>query len=112
MPTPTATLAPVVPTITGSPALDAFLRNALTGVAAAITAVIVTWLNSKGFNDPNLTLMISAALFAGLCALASAVWAYIQKNKTIKAMADHVVEAAATGIVPENVAAVATKPAP
>lgn len=102
------TSTPVIPSITGSPQLDTLIRYGLIAGSTALTAVIVTWLNAHGFNDPNLTTVVGAAILGVLVTLATMAWGFLQ-NKIIKtAVVEHIVSAAATGTVPVSVAAAAT----
>lgn len=69
---------PVIPSITGYPQLDSLIRSALLSAAAALTAVIVTWLNAHGFTDPNLSVMIGGAILSLLGAVVIAGWGFLQ----------------------------------
>lgn len=73
-----ATPATSLPTVTGNPAVDSLIRNGLTAASASLSAVILTWLNAHGFNDPNLNLMLSGIIFAVLVALAGLAWGYLK----------------------------------
>jgi hypothetical protein len=98
----------VIPSITGYPQLDTMIRYALLAAAAAITGIIVTWLNAHGFTDPNLTLMVSGAVISVLGIAAVFVWGFVQ-NKLLKtSVVAHVVSAARTGNIPATVQAAIT----
>jgi len=68
--------------ITGNPVVDAYIRNGLLLALPFLTGAIVGWLNSHGFNDPNLTLYVGGAVAAGLSAIALAVWGIIAHSKS------------------------------
>lgn len=100
--------AATVPTVTGNPATDTIIRNAIIGMSGAAAGVIVTWLNSHGFNDPNLSLMISGAIAAVLSMLAATIWGWWSTLQSQKAIVNNTVHAALTGEVPVSVMAKAT----
>ena len=66
--------------ITGNPAFDGIILKILTAGAAALTGIILTWLNAHGFNDPNLKLMLSGAVLSVLCMVAVTIWGFIQSK--------------------------------
>lgn len=98
----------LVPSVTGNPAADTIIRNCIIGASGAAAGVIVTWLNAHGFNDPNLSLMISGAFAAVFSFLAATIWGWWQTHQSQLAIVNGVVKAALTGVVPEPVAAKAT----
>lgn len=98
----------LIPSITGSPQLDTFIRYGILAAAAALTGVIVTWLNAHGFTDPNLAVLISGATVSFLSAIAVVVWGYLQNRKTQQAVVQHVVTAAITSTIPPAVKAAIT----
>lgn len=100
---------PLVPSITGYPLLDTLLRIGLTSGSAALTAVILTWLNAHGFNDPNLSVMIGGAILTTLIGAATVGWSLIQAKLNQLSIVQHVMNAAATGEIPENIKLAAIK---
>jgi hypothetical protein len=101
---------PVMPSITGNPLIDTLIRSALIAVATAIGAVIVTWLNAHGFNDPNLGTMVTGAILSVLAVIAVGAWGYINAKLTRQRVVATTAVAAATGVIPTPVVAI-TKPA-
>ncbi len=95
--------AALVPTITGNPATDTIIRNAIIGLSGAAAGVIVTWLNAHGFADPNLSLMVSGAVAAVLSTVAAAAWGVWATHKSQAAIVNNTVHAALTGEVPVSV---------
>lgn len=73
---------PILPSITGNVAIDGLIRGTLLSISAATTAVIVTWLNAHGFNDPNLTVMISGGVFSALSVVAIMGWGWISHKRS------------------------------
>jgi hypothetical protein len=100
--------AAIVPSITGNPMLDTALRNGIITASAALAAIIVTWLNSKGFSDPNLTLLVSGAIASVLTAIAAIAWGIWQTRKSQQAIVNNTVHAALTGEVSAAIVAQAT----
>lgn len=98
----------VIPTITGNSQLDTMIRYFLLAASAAITAIIVTWLNAHGFTDPNLVTMISGAVFTALVVIAVFIWGFIQNNLLKVSVVNHVIATAVTGKVTPAVKAIAT----
>lgn len=91
-----------VPSITGNNGLDSLIRSGLIGASGAITGVILTWLNAHGFNDPNLNLMVSAAIFALLVAGATALWGYLKGTSIGRTIASIETTAVQAGILAGN----------
>ena len=106
---PTPSNAALVPTVTGNPAADTIIRNTIIGLSGAIAGVIVTWLNAHGFNDPNLTLMVSGAIAAVLSFLAATAWGWWATHMSQAAIVNNTVHAALTGEVPLSVIARASQ---
>lgn len=75
--------SPTSLSITGNPAIDGLILKGLMAGAAAITGVILTWLNAHGFSDPNLNLMLSGAILSVLAMAATAVWGYINSRVAV-----------------------------
>lgn len=94
--------APVLPFTTGSTGMDSITRSVIIGVSGAITGIIVGWLNAHGFNDPNLTVLVSGAIFATLAGVAGAAWGYIQQKRVKASVVERTIAAAATrSVAPE-----------
>lgn len=72
--------SPTSLSITGNPALDGLILKGLMAGAAAITGVILTWLNAHGFSDPNLNLMLSGAVLSVLAMIATAIWGWLNSR--------------------------------
>lgn len=98
----------MIPTITGNPAIDTLLRNAIISLAAGLTGILVTWLNSHGIKDPNLTVVLSGAIVSALVAVAGIVWGIWQTRQSQQAIVNNTIHAALTGEVSQAVAAKAT----
>lgn len=86
--TNTQTPAQPVTTITGNPGLDSLIRSALIAAAAALTGVMLGWLNAHGFNDPNLNLLLSGAVLTVLTTAAVTLWGYLKGTQVGRAVAD------------------------
>lgn len=71
---------PTTLSITGNQAVDGLILKGIGFAAAGLTAVILTWLNAHGFNDPNLNLMISGAVASVLAMVAVAIWGFIKSR--------------------------------
>lgn len=99
----------LVPTVTGNPAADTIIRNCIIASSGAAAGVMVTWLNAHGFNDPNLSLMISGAIAAVLSAVAATVWGWWATHMSQNAIVENTIHAALTGEVPVAVIAKATE---
>ena len=71
--------------ITGNPTVDSVIRYGLVAAFMFLTGAITGWLNSHGFNDPNLTLYVGTGVGAVLSAIALSVWGIIKtsKNETV-----------------------------
>lgn len=67
--------------LTGNPTVDATLRYGLVLLCGTISGSILGWLNSHGFNDPNLAIYVPAGVFSVLVALAAAAWGVIRSSK-------------------------------
>jgi len=106
---PTPEKAPLVPSVTGNPATDSIIRNCIVATSAAAAGVMVTWLNAHGFNDPNLSLMISGAIAAVLSAAAAALWGWWAAHMSQAAIVNNTVRAALTQEVPAAIMAKATE---
>lgn len=100
---------PLIPSITGNPFLDTAIRIGLTSASAAITAVILTWLNAHGFHDPNLGLEVGGAVLATMIGAATVIWSFLQTKMNQLAVVQHVITTAATGEIPDNIKAAAVK---
>lgn len=72
--------------LTSNPAVNGLILKGLTTLSGIIAGVILTWLNAHGFNDPNLTLMLSGAVLSVLSMVAVAIWGFVQ-TKISQAMA-------------------------
>lgn len=101
-----------VPSLTGNPGLDSIIRSGLIAASAAITGVILTWLNAHGFNDPNLSVMIGGAVFAALLALAGAAWGWLKGTQVGQVIASKELIALQAGRVDMAATAGLQKPAP
>jgi hypothetical protein len=99
----------LVPTVTGNPAADTLIRNGIIAASGAAAGIIVTWLNAHGFNDPNLTLMVSGAVAALLSGVAATAWGWWQTHQSQAAIVNNTVHAALTGEVPESIISKATE---
>lgn len=99
----------VIPSITGNPMLDTILAGSITGAGGLITGIAVGWLNAHGFNDPNLGTYIGSAVTGTLVSIAVIIWRLMGDKKTEVAVADHVIEAAATGQIPDKILQTAVK---
>lgn len=104
----TSSTAALVPTVTGNPAADTIIRNAIIGLSGGAAGVIVGWLNAHGFNDPNLTLMVSGAIAATLSFVAATAWGWYATHLSQAAIVNNTVHAALTGEVPASVMSKAT----
>lgn len=100
----------LLPSITGNQAIDRLIRSGLLAVAAAVTGVIVTWLNAHGFHDPNLSLMISGAIVSILSGIAVTAWGYINGKHSEAAAKAAVVTGVQAGIAHAEDASVQTVP--
>lgn len=99
----------IVPSITGNPLLDTTIRVVLTTLSAAITTFIVVHLQKLGFSDPNLTVEIGALVFSILLGAATVVWSLVQTKLNQINTVTHVINAAATGEIPESIKIAAIK---
>lgn len=99
----------LVPTVTGNPAADTLIRNCIIASSGAAAGIMVTWLNAHGFNDPNLSLMISGAIAAVLSAVAATAWGWWATHMSQNAIVNNTIHAALTGEVPVSVIAKATE---
>lgn len=100
----------ILPSITGNQGIDRLIRSALLAIAAGVTGVIVTWLNSHGFHDPNLSLMVSGAVVSTLTAILIVVWGWINGKKTEVAAKQAVTEGVKAGIAIAQDQTVSTPP--
>lgn len=103
-----ATKTPLVPSITGNPAADTVIRNSIIAASGAAAGIIVTWLNAHGFNDPNLSLMVSGAVAAVMSTVAAMAWGWWQTHQSQLAIVNNTIHAAVTGEVPVAIVAKAT----
>lgn len=99
--------APLIPSITGNPQIDAILRTLIASAAAALTAYIVVTLK---LTDPNLILSIGSAVLAILVLFAVLIWGWVHTANSQKLVVQHAVTAATTGKLPAAVYAAATIP--
>lgn len=99
---------PPIPNITGYPVLDTFLRNFIGYATMATAAAMVAWLNSKGFSGAAVSAYLPYIVVTALIALATFIWSLIAKYKMIFAFVEHTLEAAQSGQVQSEVAAVAS----
>lgn len=106
---PDQSKAALVPSITGNPAADTIIRNGIIAASGAAAGVIVTWLNAHGFNDPNLSLMVSGAVAAVLSGIAATAWGWWQTHQSQAAIVNNTIHAALTGEVPAAIASKATE---
>ena len=90
---------PTVPTITGNPGIDSLIRSALIAAAAALTGVMLTWLNAHGFNDPNLNLLLSGAVLTVLTTAAVALWGYLKGTQIGRVVSDAHLVGVQAGVV-------------
>lgn len=98
----------LVPTVTGNATVDTALRNLTITLSAAVTAMIMTFLNQHGFNDPNLTLLISGAVASTITAIAAIAWGIWSTRQSQKAIINNTVHAALTGEVSAAIISKAT----
>lgn len=98
---------PIVPAITGNPFIDTALRVLLTSAAAAITAIIVTWLAAHGYNDPNMALMVGGGVLSVLIGAVTVIWSFLQTKLNQTNTVHQVINAVATGVIPDNIMKVA-----
>lgn len=89
---------PTLPSITGNQGWDRLIRSVILAASAGSTGVIVTWLNAHGFHDPNLSLMVSGAVFAILTTVAITVWGWINGKNTEAAAKQALVDGVSAGI--------------
>ena len=99
---------PAIPNITGYPVIDTMIRNGIGYLAVALTAAMVAWLNSKGFNAGAVGTFLPYILAMGLVAVAAYIWAAVSKKQSIAATVEHVLEASQTGVVPPEIKALAS----
>lgn len=67
--------------ITGNDTVDAFIRYGLVVAFTFLTGTIMGWLNAHGFNDPNLTVYVPAAVAGFLGTVAVAAWGIIKASR-------------------------------
>lgn len=90
-----------IPTITGNPVIDAWLRASI----LAFSAVTATWIATKlKITDPNYLLMVAGLVTAVLTAGATFVWSYVQIQLAKQHIAKQVVDAALSGLISQGVA--------
>lgn len=99
---------PVIPTLTGNPVIDSMIGAALVSASTALATVCVTWMNSHGFQGADQT-QIFGAIFGILGLISTVIWRWVQTRKIQPAVADHVITAAATGVIPDSVMKEAVK---
>jgi len=101
-----------VPTITGNPGLDSLIRSALIAAAAALTGIMLTWLNAHGFSDPNLNLLLSGAVLTVLTTAAVAAWGYLKGTQVGKLVADAHLVGVQAGVAAQQAITVSQPNAP
>lgn len=95
----------ILPSITGNQAWDRLIRSIVLSIAAGVTGVIMTWLNSHGFKDPNLSLMISGAVVSALTGIAIVIWGTLNGMRTEAAAKQALIDGVNAGIShAENIA--------
>lgn len=99
---------PVIPTLTGNPVIDSMIGAALVSASTALATICVTWMNAHGFQGADQT-QVFGAIFGLLGLVATVVWRFVQTRKIKPAVADHVITAAATGVIPDSVMKEAVK---
>ncbi len=105
-----ATQPQTIPTITGYPGIDSLVRTALVAASAAAAGIIVGWLNAHGFNDPNLSLMLSGVIFGVLTTLAVAFWGWFKGTQVGKAIDDAHLVGVQSGVAAQQSSAVIATP--
>lgn len=104
----TGTDKPIIPSITGYPVLDTLLSAALVSGSTALATASVTWMNSHGFNGVTVE-QVTGAILGVAVTVATIIWRVLQSKKSQTAVADHVITAAATGVIPESILKEAVK---
>lgn len=100
---------PIIPNITGNPMLDTAIRIGLTSGSAALTAIILTWLNAHGFVDPHLSVLIGGVVLSTLIGAATVIWSFVQTRLNKLSVVQHTIEAVATGQISDAVKVAALK---
>ena len=107
MDTPSTSPSPI-PSITGNPAVDSLIRSGLIAAAVALTTMILTWLNSKGFAKTDIvflgqtispSVLIGGAVFTTLVAAASAVWGWLKGTQIGQVVSDAHLVGVQAGVV-------------
>lgn len=104
--------APIVPTITGNPQLDTFIRYTAAHVGMIVAATSVAWMDAHGFDTKALTangldmsFLISTTVGGILMSTLAYVWGAISTRQSQTAITMNTALAAMTGNVPEAIAA-------
>ena len=100
------TQKPLVPTFTGNPVYDSMIGAALVSASTALATTSVTWMNAHGFTGVTIDQVAGALIGIG-GAVFTVAWRYVQSKKTNVAMAEHVIDAAANGNIPDSIKKVA-----
>jgi hypothetical protein len=102
---------PDIPNITGYPSLDTALKYGLTIAGTALAAWTLSWLNAHGYQSKLLTADTLLPIIVGAgAAIAGAVWGIVSKYNMIWAFVENAIQSAKTGIVPDEVQKLASKP--
>lgn len=99
---------PIIPSITGYPAIDTLVGAVLVSGSTMLATTCVTWMNAHGFTDVTVA-QVSGVLLGAFVTVATIIWRMLQTNKTKTAVADHVITAAATGQIPDSILKEAVK---
>jgi hypothetical protein len=100
---------PVIPSITGYPAIDTALAAAIIWGSGVITGKIYGLIAGSALATQDFQMAIFGSVVATLVAIATVVWRLLQAKWNQLAVVNTTIEAAATGQIPENVVRAAVK---
>lgn len=100
---------PLIPSITGVPALDTAIAAGILATAGIIDGKIYGLMEAHALKPDDYKSAIFSATLATLVAIATFGWRLFQTKLNQLSVAQHVITSQATGIIPDNVQAAAVK---
>ncbi len=100
---------PIIPSITGFPALDSILAAAILGGAGLIDGKIYGLMDAHALHSADYQAAIFSCTVATLAAIATLAWRIFQTRLNQLAVTQHVITAAATGEIPDAIKMAAFK---
>lgn len=100
---------PVIPSITGYPQLDTLLRGAIIAGSSYLTARCIDWMNLHHLTNSDLQITVGGAILSSMILVATLVWGQIQTRLNKLSAVQHVITAAATGTISDEVKVAAIK---